>query len=315
MKSFKTFMSKIKSKDSWKDQALSWDGMSHGELRDKKSSWEDNPISWDNSTHGELRKKDDLKEALAFDKPKRTVNKWFDESPEVTGKLYDNKHGKLTDGFFKEIRPKEITPEQEKVIHQYTTGSSKDPEHGPGVSGVGNSLLDEIHKNNGKVDLEGSIGLHKRKEIWNRIKTFTSAWSNPNNTNHRKIITYSGIPHHIGEHFGSLEEGDEGHLARNVSSSIHRRVAYGFAKSYWKGLSDKQRKHVHLAEWHVHPGAGLPMAEMSGYGENEVGFRYGTKISKIGSYKKSITDPVTGKSITAFVHKMAVHPEFKDHQE
>jgi len=294
MKSFKDFLINKSSKE--------------------QKHWTENPISWNDSTHGELREKSkNLNESLGLSKPKKkTSPDWLDTSPEVTGKLFNNKHDKICDGFFHDVKAKEVSPEQEQAILHYTSGSPKHPETGPGFSAIGNSLLDESHKNNGKVDLSGDIEGHPKKEVWKRLQTYKSLWNNPNNTNHRKIITYSGIPHHIGEHFGSMNENEEGHIARNVSSSIHRRIAYGFAKSYWKGLPSEKRGHVHLAEWHIHPNASVPLANHSGYGENEVGLRYGTKISKIGSYRKQVTDPLTGKKITAIVHKMAVHPEHKE---
>lgn len=281
MKKFKDIRKKSPSMLGW--------GSSHAEQRKKKHL---PMLSWDSSFAERRNKKKALKEAAPVVSNKKTAI----GKHEMMG-IEEHPDAAL---------PHTLSKEHEKAIVKYTSESSSGNE-GHASSGNMNAYL----RNRAGDKTQKIIGKGTHPKVKEAVHRLSSAFT-PENTNKKPIVTFSGVPKHIGEHFLKAEKGSQHALAGFTSTSTDHGHAIEFAHSYNYGLS----KTIHMIRFYVHKGAGLSTSyvkpenpkfsphehELNSFGEKEVILNHGAHVTYHGTEKTKL------EGSNVFVHHLEVHP-------
>lgn len=135
-----------------------------------------------------------------------------------------------------------------------------------------------------------------------RIRTLSSAFTK-GNTNRIDVHTWSGVPEHVGKDLMNSPQGSSHHIAGFTSTSTSKATANEFAVS--QPLPPVKARPRHIIHYKVKAGAGLSIANMSTFSENEVVLHHGAKIKYHGTsiYKGN------GEHGDIHVHHVTAYPE------
>ena len=133
------------------------------------------------------------------------------------------------------------------------------------------------------------------------INDLLSAFS-PENTNKKKIVTWSGVPEEFYSMLKNKGPGSHHYLKGFISTSTSRLTGENYAELH----SVKGERH--LLKITVNPGAGLSVASFSKNGENEVILRHGVHLEYTGTEETFDSR----YKITTFIHNVVADDDFMD---
>lgn len=210
---------------------------------------------------------------------------------------------------------KNLTGEQRSAVENYTSTSFNSNKKGHASSTAVNNFC---RKAAGESLPEGQtswFGAHREHHVEGAVKALSSVFTKEN-TNKKKLVSYAGVPKHIGDalHGGgqfslagftstSHAEGEEKLLdGRSMNRGLH--VACGYARSY--NYVNNQRDPSatnHVVAFHCDEGTGISTANHTDYPqENEFLLHHGAHISHM--HTEETTDDNGFKTL---IHHFRVH--------
>lgn len=166
--------------------------------------------------------------------------------------------------------------------------------------------LDSIrHYINGDDTINAHLrhGNHGYARTLHHIETLKDAFTKKENTNHKPLTVFSGIPHNIAEKFQEAGSDSKHIMGGFVSTSTHPATAHDFANVY---SSRDQKDFTHVMKMHLEPHTGMSVAHQSTIGENEVLIHPNTKLT-YHSTEEHVTSDGIDRQRRLFVHHVTVH--------
>ena len=286
MKTFLEFIDKPKPK------FIGWHGQSFGELRDNKPNNKPKFLGWHGQSFGE-RRNVSLKEEFAHDEHhskiesdvQDIINHGYEPHMKFANEYGGKYHSTHVDPF---IYSQKLTKDQQQYIHGYTNIESNHPDDDPIIPHQGrfssknlnyflrNKAGAAFDKTRGFIsEVPGSNFIRTEAHMEDAVEKLTSCFTKEN-LNKTRLITYGGVPPVVGQELEALGEGGIIPLAGFTSTSTFIIVALRFAMEY--GI-----KNVTMISYNIPPFTGLSVAKYSGFNENEILLRYGTKIKYKGT--------------------------------
>lgn len=194
-----------------------------------------------------------------------------------------------------DIRPTMLSEDHRATLEHFT---------GSGSSTMNGYLRHRAGDNTGNP----GYGAEQHKNTESYIQKMTSAFTT-GNTNRKDLHTWSGVPHHVGSELMASPLGASHNIAGFTSTSTSKDTANKFSVGYANGSGHDAH---HIIHYKVKKGAGLSIAHMSGFNENEVVLHHGAKIRYRGTthYKGTGNKNHTvERRKDLYVHHVTVHPE------
>lgn len=188
------------------------------------------------------------------------------------------------------IKPSNLSDKEKKIINGYTFNDSV----------IYNKILDTLHDESKK-----RINIKNNLDAVDNIKKINDSFTQEN-TNKAPIITYSGVPQHIGRKFTKSQSNVKFTLPRFTSTSTDFFVANNFAQRM-----SKRAKDIHLLKIYNEPNATMSIAHHSDFPhENEMILPHGTHITYHYTTQKTMLDMRNIKNadkVTLHIHHVTAH--------
>jgi hypothetical protein len=279
MKSFKSFLQE--EPEQKKDSFLSWDS-SHGEQREKKTK-KPSFLSWD-SSHGEQREK-----KIAIRESSSLANDYLQKfndhklAPEQKDNVYDVSYSVDHE---KPHLDNSLSDEDHRRVYSYTcakssdepdvdrdgTYSSKNLNYFLRNKAAGNDLNHPDKKRGFLKSISGYKNLRTEGDLEKAVHNLANLFVEKN-TNKTSISTFGGIPESVAKKM--IKEKGVHYLAGYTSTSLDISVAKSFASEYFL---ETKKGDIYIIHYVLDPHTGISVAKYSGFSEEEILLRYGTKI-------------------------------------